>query len=147
MAPTTAGLRHAVRSAAAPFVTLGPRQFTVLAVSLLLYSLLYAILLAPFITQHFARTDVQAHERAFGFRLGLIDLKGREIRDWHIVEVTPGGRFAQAGFRSGDVPSEHGFRTASESALPRRFARQRQAVPPASPCGTRNPSAPSTRCA
>jgi hypothetical protein len=105
MATTFAALRRAgVPSAAAPFVTLGPRQFAVLAVSLLLYGLLYAILLAPFITRHFARTEVQAHERAFGFRLGLID-EG-QIHDWHIVEVTPGGRFARAGFRAGDVPSE-----------------------------------------
>jgi hypothetical protein len=103
---TVAALRHpGVRSAAAPLVTLGPRQFIVLAVWLLLYGMLYLILLAPYVTRHVERIEVQAHERAFGFRLGLVD-EG-QIRDWHIVEVTPGGRFAQAGFRAGDFPTEH----------------------------------------
>ena len=102
---TAAALRHpGVRSAAAPIITLGLRQFAVLAVWLLLFAMLYLILLAPFITRHLARIDVQAREQTFGFRLGLVD-EG-QIRDWHIVEVTPGGRFAQAGFRAGDVPSE-----------------------------------------
>ena len=102
---TTAAPRHpGIRSAAAPLVTLGPRQFVVLAVWLLLYGLLYMILLAPFITRHLARKEVQRHESAFGFRLGLID-EG-QIQDWHVVEVTAGGRLARAGFRPGDVPSE-----------------------------------------
>ena len=106
MTTTAAALRHpGVRSAAAPLVTLGPRQFVVLAVWLLLYGLLYFTLLAPFITRHLERTEVRAREQAFGFRLGLID-EG-QIQDWHIVEVTPGGRFAQAGFHAGDVPTEH----------------------------------------
>ena len=100
-----AALRHpGVRSAAAPLVTLGPRHFVVLAVWLVLYGMLYLILLAPFVTRHLARIEVQAHEQAFGFRLALVD-EG-QIQDWHIVEVRPGGRFAQAGFRAGDVPSE-----------------------------------------
>ena len=103
---TTAALRHpGVRSAATPLVTLGQRQFVVLAVWLLLYGLLYAILLAPLITRHLERKHVQAYERAFGFHLGLVD-EG-QIKDWHVVEVTAGGRFAQAGFRPGDFPSEH----------------------------------------
>ena len=108
MTTTAAALRHpGVRSAAAPLVTLGPRQFAVLALSLLLYGLLYVILLAPFITRHLERIEIQAHERAFGFRLGLVD-EG-QIQDWHIVEVTPGGRFAQAGFHAGDFPTgQHG---------------------------------------
>lgn len=104
MTTTVAALRHpGVRSAVTPLVTLGPRQFVVLALWLLLYGLLYVILLAPFITSHLARKEVQDYERVFGFRLGLVD-EG-QIQDWHIVEVTPGGRFAQAGFRAGDVPS------------------------------------------
>jgi len=105
MTTTAAAFRHpGVRSAAAPLVTLGQRQFVVLAVWLLLYGLLYLILLAPFATRYLARIEVQAHEQAFGFRLGLVD-EG-QIQDWHIVEVTPGGRLARAGFRAGDVPSE-----------------------------------------
>ena len=102
---TTVAARHpGVRPAATALVTLGPRQFVVLAVWLLLYALLYAILLAPFITRHLARKDVQRYESTFGFRLGLVD-EG-QIQDWHIVEITPGGRLARAGFRAGDVPSE-----------------------------------------
>ena len=106
MTTTVAALRHpGVRPAAAPLVTLGPRQFMVLAVWLLLYGLLYVILLAPFVTSHLERKKVQAYEQAFGFRLGLVD-EG-QIQDWHIVEVTPGGRFAQAGFHAGDFPTEY----------------------------------------
>ena len=106
MTTTVAAIRHpGVRSAATPLVTLGPRQFVVLAVWLLLYALLYVILLAPFITRHLELKELQAHEHTFGFRLGLVD-EG-QIRDWHIVEVTPGGRFAQAGFRAGDFPTDH----------------------------------------
>ena len=106
MTTTAAALRHpGVRSAPAPYVTLGPRQFVVLAIWLLLFGMLYVALLAPFITRHLERKEVQAREQAFGFRLGLVD-DGR-IRDWRIVEVTPGGRFAQAGFLPGDVPSDH----------------------------------------
>jgi hypothetical protein len=107
MTTTLAAPRHpGVRSAAAPVATLGPRQFVLLAVSLLLlYGTLYFILMAPFVARHFARIGVQAHEQAFGFRLGLVD-EG-QIQDWHIVEVTPGGRFAQAGFRAGDFPTEY----------------------------------------
>jgi hypothetical protein len=105
MTTTAAALRHpGVRSAATPLVTLGPRQFVVLALWLLLFGLLYIILLAPFITRHLERKEVQTFEQAFGFRLGLVD-EG-QIQDWHIVEVTPGGRLARAGFRAGDVPSE-----------------------------------------
>ena len=106
MTTTAAAFRHpGVRSAAAPLVTLGPRQFVVLAVWLLLYGMLYLILLAPFVTRHLARIDVQAHEQAFGFRLGLVD-EG-QIQDWHIVDVAPGGRLAAAGFKSGDYPVDH----------------------------------------
>ena len=76
----------------------------VLVVYLVLGGLLYTFLLAPFIIRHFARTDVQGYQRAFGFRLGLVD-EG-QIQDWHIVEVAAGGRLARAGFRAGDVPSE-----------------------------------------
>jgi len=105
MTTTAATLRHpGIRPAAAPYVTLGQRQFVTLVVFLLLYALLYVILLAPFITRYFVRTEVQGYERAFGFRLGLVD-EG-QIQDWHIVEVTPGGRLARAGFHAGDVPSE-----------------------------------------
>ena len=108
MTTTAATLRHpGIRPAAAPYVTLGQRQFVTLVVFLLLYALLYVILLAPFITRYFVRTEVQGYERAFGFRLGLVD-EG-QIQDWHIVEVTPGGRFAQAGFHAGDFPTgQHG---------------------------------------
>jgi hypothetical protein len=104
---TTAALRRSVRSPAPPFVTLGPRQFMLLVSWLLLYSVLFVILLSPFIDRHLARLDIQAAEQAFGFRLGLVD-EG-QIQDWHIVEVRPGGRFARAGFHAGDVPtSRHG---------------------------------------
>jgi hypothetical protein len=96
--------RPPVGSHAAPFVTLGSRQFMVLVCWLLLYSVLFVILLTPFIDRHLARLDVQAAEEAFGFRLGLVD-EG-QIQDWHIVEVAPGGRLAAAGFRVGDVPSQ-----------------------------------------
>ena len=48
---------------------------------------------------------MQTCEQAFGFRLGLVD-EGH-IKDRQIVDVTTGGRFAKAGFRAGDVPSEH----------------------------------------
>jgi hypothetical protein len=106
MTTTAAAFRHSgVRSAAAPLVTLGVRQFVVLAVWLLLYGLLYLTLLAPFITRHLERIEVQAQEQAFGFRLGLVD-EG-QIQDWHIVEVTPGGRFDRAGFHAGDFPTDH----------------------------------------
>lgn len=106
MSTTAAALRHpGVRSAAAPYVTLGQRQFGVLVVFLLLFGLLYIILLAPFITRHLDRKEVQTFEQAFGFRLGLVD-EG-QIKDWHIVEVRPYGRFGQAGFRAGDFPMEH----------------------------------------
>lgn len=91
------------RSPAVPFVTLGSRQFMVLVSWLLLHATLFVILLAPFIDRHLARLDIQAHETAFGFRLGLVD-EG-QIQDWHIVAVTPGGAFARAGFRPGDVPT------------------------------------------
>ena len=94
-------------TAAAP-VTLGPPQFLVLVAWLLLHATLFVILLAPFIDRHLARLDVQAYEASFGFRLGLVD-EG-QIQDWHIVEVTPGGPFARAGFRPGDVPSERDSR-------------------------------------
>ena len=89
--------------AAAP-IRLGPSQFLVLVAWLLLHATLFVILLAPFIDRHLARLDVQAYEASFGFRLDLVD-EG-QIQDWHIVEVTPGGLFARAGFRPGDVPSE-----------------------------------------
>ena len=115
--------RPGVRSSHAPLVTLGSRQFTVLVVVLLLFATLFLILLSPFITRHLARIDVQAHEQAFGFRLGLVD-EG-QIQDWHIVEVTPGGRFAQAGFRAGDVPTRSPRERHRRAALGARRGGQR----------------------
>ena len=106
MTATTATLRRsAFRAPAAAFFTLGPLHFLVLMAWLLLFALLYVILLTPWISNHLARLEVQAHQQAFGFRLGLVD--NGEFTEWRIVEVTPGGRLDAAGFRAGDAPTSH----------------------------------------
>jgi hypothetical protein len=96
--------RPGIRRPPNPSSTLGPWHFIYLVAVLLIFGTLFAILLSPFMTRHFARSEVQVHEQAFGFRLALVD--NGHFQEWRIVEVRPGGRFAQAGFRSGDVPSE-----------------------------------------
>jgi hypothetical protein len=97
--------RPGIRAPVSRLSTLGAWHFTYLVAVLLIFGTLFFLLLfAPLVMRYQWRLDVLAHERSFGFRLGLAD--GGHIRDWRIVEVTPGGRFAQAGFRAGDVPSE-----------------------------------------
>jgi hypothetical protein len=98
--------RPGIRRPPNPFSTLGPWQFLYLVAVLLIFgTLFFVVLFAPLVRRYQWRLDVQAHEQPFGFRLGQID-EG-QIRDWGILAVMPGGRFAAAGFRPGDIPVEH----------------------------------------
>ena len=104
MTTTAAALRHpGVRSAATPLVTLGPRQFVVLVVCLLLYGLLYIILLAPFITRAISngrrcRPTSRRSASAWAWSTRARSRTGTSSRS-HPAAVSP-----RPGFRAGDFP-------------------------------------------
>jgi hypothetical protein len=93
-------------------MTLGGPQFVVLALGLLTFAVILAVLLERDISETFYRHEVRQFEQKLGFEVGRI--KGFPMAPpagiWGIARVTPGGAMDQAGMQSGDlVFSYHGY--------------------------------------
>jgi hypothetical protein len=89
---------------------LGSREFLILAGMLAGLVAVLVVMLWPDALRARDRHDIRQREVAYGFSTGNIPLSDRCPFSgiWGIVSVVPGGIFAEAGVRAGDVPVFNG---------------------------------------
>jgi hypothetical protein len=103
-------------------LTLGSAQGFILLAGLTTVFTVMAIVLYPWAYQHWIKeVGIRSFEESYGFRTGLVERSwpGQDAEYvWGIVSVDPGGQFARAGVRDGDIPfDQHDAILALYSAL------------------------------
>jgi hypothetical protein len=89
-------------------LTLGSRQFAILAASLLMVFTTTGILTYPSLyTRYIQEFGIKHFEVQYGFRTGAVAVQSSASpmdSAWGVVWVAPDGLFAQLGVRAGDIP-------------------------------------------
>ena len=81
-----------------------------LFVTVLLFTVTYYCFSRPFVESYWADIRGEQFRKDFGFATGLIRIPGHQdadsapLRIFGITHVAPGGSFARAGVRAGDLP-------------------------------------------
>jgi hypothetical protein len=85
---------------------LGGRDFLLIVSVLVGLTAVLAIVLLPDVSNAIARHDIRRREVTYGFTTGSVRSSAAFpcAGMWGIVTVVPGGAFAKAGVRAGDVP-------------------------------------------
>jgi hypothetical protein len=106
MAEDTPDARTVARNL--PPVTLGSAQGFILLAGLTTVFTVMALVLYPWAYQQWIKeVGIRSFEGPYGFRTGLVERRwpGQDAEHvWGIVSVDPGGHFARAGVRDGDIP-------------------------------------------